>query len=327
MRNGLRGLTAVVSFCSILLLGPSVRAEDAAWPTRPIRIVVPSAAGGYDTYARLLAPSLAQRLGQNVFVENRAGAAGNIGMAEVMRTPPDGHTILFAASNAVAVNSSVYKSMTFDPVVDLEPVGVIATVPMVWVTYGSSPFKSLADVVARAKAEPGKLDYANPGNGTLNHLITEAFNQRNGLKMQPITYNGTPPAENDVIATRVPVMVDSLGVAMGHLTEGRMRALAVTTRERSPMAPEVPTVIELGLEEREFTAWYAFLVPKGTPPQIIAKLSAAINATIAEPIVAERIRAMGARTRESNPAETRAFMISERDNWRTVVRAARIELP
>ena len=216
-------------------------------------------------------------LGVPVVVENKPGANGNVGMQEVQRAAPDGHTILFAAIGSLSINVSVYRGMPLDPVEDLAAVACPVTSPMVWVANPESGPRSLGELVERARAAPGKLDYALPSAGTINHLIVEGFKLRHGLDIPAVPYRGTPPAQLDVVAGRVPVMVDSLGAGWGHINGGRLRALAVTSRERSPRAPEVPTAIELGLDATDYVAWYAYMAPKATPPELVAKLNAAIN--------------------------------------------------
>lgn len=295
-------------------------------PGRPIRVVVPSPTGGFDAYARIMAPRLSELLGAPVLVDNRPGANGNIGMAEVQRAAPDGLTVLFAAIGSLSINVSVFRAMPLDPVEDLLPVALPVTSAMVWVAAPSGPLRSLADVVAAARVAPGRLAYALPGSGTVNQLIVEAFKLRHGLDMPAVPYRGTASAQIDVIAGTVPLMVDSLGAGMGHIAAGRLRPLALTVAERSPRVPEVPTAIELGLEEREYLAWYAFMAPKGTPDGVVARLNAAINTAATEPAVAERIRGLGADTRAMTPAAQGAFMRAEREKWGAVVRAARVEV-
>jgi tripartite-type tricarboxylate transporter receptor subunit TctC len=320
-----RGIAlAAAGIVSMLAATQSVTAEEP-WPSRPIRIVVPSAAGGYDVYARLMAPKLSERLGQPVFIENRAGVNGNIGMSEVQRSIPDGHTLLFAASGALTINASVFRSMPLDTVEDLTPIARPVTVPMIWVTHPGSRFHRLQDVIDQARANPGKVDYANPGTGSLNHLLIEAFKQRHKLDMVPIPFNGTPAAQNEVVAGRIPLMIDSLGAGMGHIEGNRVRVLAVTTRERATALPNVASVIEQGLEEREYVGWYAFLAPKGTPPHVIARLNAAVNEIIADAEISGRVLKLGAQPRRSTPEELRATMITERDIWRKVAHTAGLE--
>ncbi|MCK8786047.1 tripartite tricarboxylate transporter substrate-binding protein [Roseomonas sp. NAR14] len=300
------------------------QAAAAPWPSRSVRIVVPSVTGGFDTYARIIAPLLSERLGRPVVVENRPGANGNVGAAEVQRTT-DGHTLLFASISTMTINSSVYRSVPLDPVDDLAAVALPVASPMVWVANPECGLRRLQDVVDRARATPGKLDYALPSAGTINHLIVEAFKLRHGLDITAVPYRGTPPAQLDVVSGRVPIMVDSVGAGIGHITAGRMRPLAVTGRNRSAMLPDVPTVIELGLEDRDYVAWYAFAAPKATPPAVVRRLNEAINAIMADPDVDARFRGLGAEPRRLSPEEQHAFMVAERAKWRQIARAAKVE--
>jgi tripartite-type tricarboxylate transporter receptor subunit TctC len=317
------GRRALLGAAALAAPGPLLAQN---WPGRPVRVVVPSAAGAFDTYARIMAPRLSELLGAPVMIDNRPGANGNIGMAEVQRAPPDGLTVLFAAIGSLSINVSVYRAMPLDPVEDLLPVALPVTSPMVWVASTEGPLRTLADVVSAARAAPGRLSYALPGSGTVNHLIVEAFKLRHGLDMPAVPYRGTAAAQTDVVAGTVPLMVDSLGAGMGHIASGRLRALALTTAERSQRVPEVPTAIELGLEERDYLAWYAFMAPKGTPEAAVARLNAAINTAATEPAVAERIRGLGADTGAMTPATQGAFMRAEREKWAAVARAARVEV-
>lgn len=318
---GRRGLLAMAAGAAVL----PRRGRAQSWPTRPIRIIVPSVPGGFDTYARLVAPRLALLLGQPVVVENRPGANGNVGAAEVSRAAPDGHTVLFASISTMTINVSVYRSMPLDPVDDLAPVTLGTTSPMVWVSHPGNRIRSMQDVITQARAEPGRLDYALPSPGTINHLIVEAFKQRHGLQITAVPYRGTPPAQMDVIAGQVPFMVDSLGAGIGHITGGRLRPLALTARERSPLLPELPTVIELGLEDRDYVAWYAFAAPKATPRPIVDRLNQAIVAVLAEAEVEARIRQLGAEPRGGTPEALHAFMVAERDKWGRIARAGGIQ--
>jgi tripartite-type tricarboxylate transporter receptor subunit TctC len=322
------GRRAVLLAAAALAAPRLAPAQEAArdWPNRPIRIVVPSPTGGYDIYARLLAPKLAERLGQPVVVDNRVGANGNVGMAEVARAPADGHTILFAATGTLAINVSVYRNMPADPFADLIPVGLAVTVPMVWLASPAATWlRGLPDLIARAREMPGKVDYALPASGSLNHLIVERFKQRHGLDITPIPYRGTAAAQTDLIGGRIPVMVDSLGAASGHIAAGRVVPLAVTTRARAQAAPELPSVIELGLDDREYVGWYAFMAPRGTPAPAVAKFHAAFAAILAEEEVAARIRQLGAVPSPTGPEGLASFMAEEREVWGSIVRAAGVE--
>ena len=301
-------------------------AQTRAWPSRPIRCIVPSAAGGYDTYARFMAPRLSELLGQPVVVDNKPGANGNIGMQDLQRSPPDGHTIMFAHIGALTINTAIYPAMPLDPVADLTPVAVAVTSPLVWVVNPATPFRTLPELVARVRAEPGQWRYALPSSGSVNHLIVEDFKHRHRLDMPAVPYRGTPQAQTDVVSGQVPVMVDSLGAGYGHIAGGRFRALAVTSRARSPRLPDVPSVMELGLDPREFVAWYAFMAPKETPAELVTRLNAVVNQVLDEPATIGRLRDLGAAPRRSSAAESLAFMREEQRGFAAIARAANIQV-
>ncbi|MEO3473669.1 tripartite tricarboxylate transporter substrate binding protein [Roseomonas sp. CAU 1739] len=297
---------------------------QSAWPSRPIRIVVPSAAGGYDTYARLMAPRLAELLGQPVVIDNRPGANGNIGMAEVQRSPADGHVLLFGHIGAITVNSSLYRNMPLDPVEDLAPIAVAVTSPLVWVVNPATPFQDMAGLIARVQAEPDKWNYANPSSGSINHLLVEDFKLRHRLVMPGVPYRGTPQAQMDVVSGQVPIMVDSLGAGWGHISAGRVRALAVTGATRSERLPDVPTMVELGLDPQPVVAWYAFMAPQATPRAVLQRVNDTVNVVLREDAIIGKLRDLGAAPRITTADDTLTFMRAERAKWGAVVRAGNI---
>lgn len=301
-------------------------AQTRPWPSRPIRCVVPSAAGGYDVYARIMAPRLSELLGQPMVVDNRPGANGTIGMQELQRSPPDGHSVLFGHVGAITINTSIYRKMPLDPVEDLAAVTVAVASPLVWVVHPDAPFRTMPELVARVRAEPGRWRYALPSSGSINHLAVEAFKQRHGLDLPAVPYRGTPQAQADVIAGQVLVMLDSLGAGYGHIAAGRVRALAVTAQERSERLPDVPTMLELGLDQREYVAWYAFMAPKGTPPEVIWRLNQAVNLVLGEEAVLGRLRDLGAAPRHTTPDEALAFLRAEQAAFGAIARAGGIEV-
>lgn len=309
-----------------LVLAMPALAQQRAWPSRPIRCIVPSAAGGYDTYARFMAPRLAELVGQPVVVDNKPGANGNIGMQELQRSPPDGHTIMFGHIGAITINTAIYPSMPLDPVADLAAVAVAVTSPLVWVVNPETPFRSMPELVARVRAEPGQWRYALPSSGSINHLVIEDFKIRHGLDMPAVPYRGTPQAQMDVVSGQVPIMLDSLGAGYGHIAGGRFRPLAVTSRERSPRLPDVPSMVELRLDAREYVAWYAFMAPKETPSEIVARLNETVNQVLAEPATIARLRDLGASARQSTPAESLAFMREEQRTFAAIARAGNIQV-
>jgi tripartite-type tricarboxylate transporter receptor subunit TctC len=302
------------------------RAQPRTWPSRNIRCIVPSAAGGYDTYARIMAPRLSELLAQPVVVDNRPGANGTIGMQEVQRSPADGHTILFGHIGAITINTAIYRSMPLDPVEDLAPVAVAVTSPLVWVVNPATPFRTMPGLVAQVRAEPDRWRYALPSSGSINHLVVEDFKRRHGLDMPAVPYRGTPQAQTDVIAGQVPIMLDSLGAGWGRIAGGRVRALAVTSRGASPRLPETPSMLELGLDHREYVAWYAFMAPKATPPEVIQRLNAVVNRILEEAPIAARLSELGAAPRASTPDEALAFMRAEQREFGAIARAGSIQV-
>ena len=309
-----------------LLAAFPAAAQSRPWPSRAIRCVVPSAPGGYDTYARIMAPRLSELLGQPVVVDNRPGANGTIGMQEVQRSPADGHTFMLAHVGAITINTSVYRNMPLDPVEDLASVAVAVASPLVWVANPATPFRAMPELVARVRAEPGQWRYALPSSGSINHLVVEDFKLRHKLDLPAVPYRGTPQAQTDVVAGQVPIMLDSLGAGYGHIAGGRVRALAVTSRERSERLPDTPTMLELGLDARDYVAWYAFMAPKGTPVEVIQRFNQAVNRVLGETATAGRLRELGAAPRHTTPAEALAFLRAERAGFGAIARAGKIEV-
>ena len=301
-------------------------AESRDWPNRRLRLVVPSAAGGYEVYARIMAPRLAELLGQPVVVDNKPGANGIIGMQEVQRSAPDGYTFMFAHVGAISIGSSIYPNMPLDPVDDLTSISVAVTSPLVWALNPALPFKTMPEFIAKARAEPGNWRYGLPSSGSIPHLVAEDFKIRHKLDMPAVPYRSTPQSLMAVIGGEVPITVDSLGASAGHIAGGKLRALAVTSRERSDRLPDVPTMLELGLDRREWVAWYAFMAPKGTPDEIVQRLNGAINQALREEAIAARIRELGASPRITTPAETLSFITAERSDFGAIEKAGKIRV-
>jgi len=296
------------------------------WPSRALRCIVPSAAGGYEVYARLLAPRLSELLGQPVVVDNKPGANGTIGMQELQRSPADGYTFMFAHVGAISIGTAIYTNMPLDPVEDLAAISVAVTSPLVWMVNPATPFRSLAEMVARVRAEPGEWRYGLPASGSIPHLVMEDFKRRHGLDLPAVPYRSTPQSLTATIAGEVPIVLDSLGASSGHVLGGRLRALAVTARERTERLPEVPTVLETGLDEREWVAWYAFMAPKNTPAEAIQRLNAVINQALQEAPMVARFRELGGTPRITTPAETLAFIRAEKAEFGTIARAGNIRV-
>ena len=325
-RRAALGLLATAPAVAPALSRSAFAQAASDWPNRRLRLLVPSAAGGYEVYARILAPRLAEMLGQPVIVDNKPGANGIIGMQEVQRSVPDGYTFMFAHVGAIAIGTSIYPNMPLDPVDDLASISVAVTSPLVWTVNPSLPFRSMPEFVARVQAEPGKWRYGLPASGSIPHLVAEDIKIRHKMDMPAVPYRSTPQSLMAVVNNEVPVTVDSLGASAGYIANGQLRPLAVTSRERSPRLPEVPTMLELGLDRREWVAWYAFMAPKGTPDGVIQKLNDTINKALREEAIATRIRELGAAPRITTPAETLAFLKTERADFGAIAKAGNIRV-
>lgn len=266
-----------------------------AYPSKPIRFVVPYPPGGpTDLMARLLQPELQTRLGVTVVVDNKSGAGGNLGSAEVARQlPADGYALLLAASGPMAVNPSLYKSMAFDPLKDLAPVIQISSFPLVLEVSTKLGVKTPQELAALAKRPDSKLTFASAGNGTPQHLAGEIFNTQMGISLSHIPYRGAGPALNDMIGGQVSVMFDVLGSSLPHIQGGRLVPLAVTSAQRHPSLPNVPTMMEAGITGYEFTAWHGIAVRAGTPAPIVAKLNSTLNAILSDAEFKKKWEAIG----------------------------------
>ncbi len=266
-----------------------------AYPSKPIRFVVPYPPGGpTDLMARLLQPELQTRLGVTVVVENKSGAGGNLGSAEVAKQlPADGYALLLAASGPMAVNPSLYKSMAFDPLKDLAPVIQISSFPLVLEVSTRLGVKTPQELAALAKRPDSKLTFASAGNGTPQHLAGEIFNTQMGISLSHIPYRGAGPALNDMIGGQVSVMFDVLGSSLPHIQGGRLVPLAVTSAQRHPSLPNVPTMMEAGITGYEFTAWHGIAVRAGTPAPVIAKLNSTLNAIFSDAEFRKKWEAIG----------------------------------
>jgi tripartite-type tricarboxylate transporter receptor subunit TctC len=296
-----------------------------AYPTRPIRMLVTyPAGGGADLMARLVAPHMSEVLGQPVVVENKGGASGQIAADIVAKSAPDGYTIMLDASS-YAVNPSLYGKLPYDGINAFAPVSVVALFPNVLVVTPSFPAKSVADLVAQAKAKPGSISFASSGNGSAQHLAGELFRQKAGIDMVHVPYKGGGPALNDVIGGQVPVFFGNMASTLPHVKSGRLRALAVTGAKRSPALPDAPAINE-SLPGYEVYEWNAIFVPAGTPPAIVAKLSDAITRALQSPDVKERVASLGGEIPGYGPAESERFVRAQAKLWGQVVRDAHIKV-
>ena len=286
-------LSAAAALALLSLAGPAL-AQDA-YPSKPIRFVVPYPPGGpTDLMARLLQPELQQRLGVPIVIENKGGAGGNVGTAEVAKqAPADGYTILLAASGPMAVNQSLFKSLSYSPLTDLVPVVQLSSFPLVLEVHPSTGIKTIKEFLAQTREKPDALTFASAGNGTPQHLAGEIYNKAVGGKLAHIPYRGAGPALNDLLGGQVKVMFDVLGSSLPHINGGKLQALAVTSAKRRPALPQVPTLAESGLPGFEVTAWHGIAMRAGTPPEIVRKLNGAVLAAFKEPAFRKKWEELG----------------------------------
>lgn len=295
------------------------------WPARPIRLVVPFPPGGLiDNMARLVGSRLAQELGQAVVIDNKPGAGGNVGAAEVARSPADGYTLLMA-SPPLTISPALYASLPYKPE-QLAPVALLGRVPNVLVVNPKSGIGSVADLLARAKREPGKLNYASNGNGTSLHLSAELFKSTSGTFVTHIPYRGAAAAVTGLIAGEVEMMFENLPSVLGQIQGGTVKALAVTTLRRSKTLPDVPTLVELGMPEFDVSAWYGVAAPAGTSPAVVSALEQALQKIMREPEVIRAMESRGAEVGFMPAADMAAFMTADAQKWKRVASFAKITL-
>jgi len=300
-----------------------IHAQD--FPARPVRIVVPwPPSGNVDITARTVAPALGEALGQQVIVENRAGAAGTIGSAAVAKSPPDGYTLLLGSSGTITAGPAVFKSLPYDPVRDLVAVGGIQSVAMVLTAAPKTPVSSFQEYLSLAKAKPGGLSIASAGSGSSNHLAIELFMRMADVKLLHVPYKGSGPAIIDLLGSQVESMMDQLTASIGHIREGRIKALAITSRSRSPLLPNVPTLEELGVRGYEASTFTGLFAPAATPQPVLSKLSASLKKALANDAVRERYHGMGVEIIDSSQAEFAAFVRADFDKWHRVAREGKI---
>ena len=314
-------LLASVIFCAALAGLPWQTAEAQAYPDKPVRIVVPYVAGGnLDVTARLFAEGLAAELGQPFFVENRPGANGNTGTAQVARTPPDGYTLAMVSVGTMAINPAMYRNMTFDPEKDLAPISIISTAPMALVANNAMPFRTMAELVAYARANPGKLNFGSGGVGTLAHLSAEMLRARTGIDIVHVPYKGASLALNDAMAGTIQVVFDTLNTSAPLIKDGRLRGIAVTSAKRSAAFPNLPTIGEGGVNDYVAETWAGLVAPAGTPRETIMRLQTAIAKIAAREQTQSRLAATGSEAVAGTPEQFVTTLRADRARWAEIVR-------
>ncbi|WP_332748653.1 Bug family tripartite tricarboxylate transporter substrate binding protein [Hydrogenophaga sp.] len=321
MRLPRRALLALISAVAVAFALPA----QAAYPDRPIRLIVPFPAGGtVDFVARLVATQLGQQLATPVVVENVPGAGGTLATARVAKSAADGYTLLFTTPNHT-INPALITRLPFDTEKDLAPVSLVAEIPELLVAHGSQPFNTFAEFVAYAKANPGKLDYASAGNGTLPHITMELLLQRLGLQVNHVAYRGAAPALNDLLGGVVAVKMDTIATASQHLKGGRIKPLAIASLRRSPLMPEVPTVAESGVPGYLGILWMGILAPAGTDPALISTLHKAITGLARAPAFQQQLKVDGVDLVASDPQTFAKLIRTELTQWAEVVRKSQIK--
>ena len=318
-------LTRVVQTAIILLAGTTTLAAQTAYPSRPVTMVVAFAAGGStDLIARVLGQRMGTILGQTVIIENKGGADGAIGSAGVARATPDGYTIILSTTSTHVINPLLVKTIAYNPSTDFQPVALVAQSPNILVSSQKFDAKSVADVIARARAAPGTLNVAT---GATMHLLNAAmFKSMANLSWVDVPYKGSGPALNDLISGQVDLMFDQLPSSLAQVQGGRIKAVAVTSRQRTPVAPDIPTIAESGLPAFEATSWWGVFAPPKTPPEIVAKLNAVIHQALTDPRLLETFATMGLEVWQSSPDELAKLLVDERAKWQKVIADNQIEI-
>ena len=307
---------------ALALIGPAVHAQTT-YPAKPVRFVVPFPAGGTtDILARAVAQKLSETWGQQVIVDNRPGAAGNIGSELVARSAPDGYTLLMGTVGTHAINQSLYEKLPYDPVKDFTPVVLVAGVPNVLVVNPSVPAQSVAELIAYAKANPGKLNFASSGSGTSIHLSGELFKVLTGVQITHVPYKGSAPALTDLMGGQVQLMFDNLPSSLAFVKAGKLRALAVTSTTRAAALPDVPTMVEAGVSGFEASSWFGMLAPTGTPRDIVLRINAEVAKWLATPEAREKLAGQGAIVAGGAPEDFARHIASESAKWARVVKAS-----
>jgi tripartite-type tricarboxylate transporter receptor subunit TctC len=326
-RSALEACTQAALVCA-LVAGASLSQAQSAWPNKQVRIVVPFApAGTTDILARAIAPELSKAFGQTFFVDNKPGAGGNLGAENVAKSPADGYTLLMGTVGTHGINRALYEKMPYDPIKDFAPITLVAGVPNVMVVNAEKAkernINTVADFIAYAKANPAKLNMASSGNGTSIHLSGELFKSMSGTFMVHFPYKGSSPALLDLVGGATDVMFDNLPSSLQLIKSGKLKALAVTSSQRSGALPDVPTLEQAGgaaLKGFDASSWFGLLAPAGTPPEIVARIQQEVSKALNSPAIKEKLLAQGAIPSGNTPAEFAKFIDSEHKKWAQVVK-------
>ena len=316
---------AALSIALTLAVVSAAAAQDT-YPSRPIRLIVTFPPGGStDVMARVLQPRLAELLGQPIVVENKGGAGGNIGVEAVVKSAPDGYTIGLAAAGALTVNPSLMQNVPFDPLKDLTPITEIGESAFILAAANGFAPRDVKELIALAKGKPGGLSIGHGGNGTAMHLTAELFKHTAGVGLEMVPYRGSGPVTVDVMAGHIPLGITDMPSALALIRDGKLRALAVTSRARVDQMPDTPTLAEGGLPGFEAVGWFGIIGPAGMPPAVVARLNTAFVTALREPAIRDRIVAVGAVPRPMTPEEFKAFIISETQKWSELIKTAGIK--
>jgi tripartite-type tricarboxylate transporter receptor subunit TctC len=316
-----RSALALALACAAAAAGPGFAAD--AWPAKAIRVIVPfPPGGGTDAIARDVANQLSTTLKWNFVVENRPGSGGNIGVDTAAKSAPDGYTLVLGQTSNLSINPTLYGHVPYDSVKDLTPIVVVASAPLVFVVKADSPYRSLADLVAAAKANPGSLNFASPGNGTVTHLTGELLQKDAGVKFTHVPYKGSSTALTDLLGGRVQIYAGSVPTLLGHIKSGQLRPIVVTSVRRDANLPQVPTVAESGYKGFEAVTWFGFVGPAGIPQPVVARLNAEINKALKTPELQKRLNDEGATVLGGSPEQFAALIKNEIAKWAPVVKAS-----
>lgn len=324
-RNARSKALAVVGLTTILGMSTTWAQNVQGYPNRPVTINVPFSAGGTtDILARVIGQKLGERWGVSVVVENKPGAGGNIGTAQVARAAPDGYTMVMGTIGTHAINPSLYKSMPYNAIADFAPITRTAMVPNALVVPKDAPYNTVEELIAYGKKNPGKLTFGSSGHGSTLHMSGETFKMMTGVDMVHVPYKGSTPAVTDLLSGQISMIFDNLPSALPHVKSGRLKVLAVTSAKRSDQLPDVPTVSEAGVPGYEVVSWFGLWAPAKTPPAVVEKINKDVIAIIESPEIQKQIRDQGAVPNPDTPAEFAAFIESEGKKWAEVVRRANV---